>query len=44
MRCALEVLATRAREPLYLADLCEAASVSERTLRNAKADAAEDDS
>jgi AraC family ethanolamine operon transcriptional activator len=35
VRRALDVLAARAREPLYLADLCEAASVSERTLRNA---------
>lgn len=35
VRRALDVLASRSREPLYLADLCEAASVSERTLRNA---------
>jgi AraC-like DNA-binding protein len=35
VRRAFEVLESRSREPLYLAELCEAAAVSERTLRNA---------
>jgi len=35
VRRAVEVLEARADEPVYLAELCEAAAVSERTLRSA---------
>ena len=35
VQCALEVLTNRCDEPVYLAELCDAAGVSERTLRTA---------
>jgi AraC-like DNA-binding protein len=35
VRAAFEVLEARAGDPIYLAELCQAARVSERTLRNA---------
>lgn len=35
VRAAFAVLEARASEPIYLAELCESAQVSERTLRNA---------